>query len=324
MGDDRSGPSGLLHFDSGEASALGASARVAPAKPALRCRAIGEADLDAVVRLLGQAFPARSAAYWRRGFARHVARPLPADLPRYGFLLEADGEPVGVLLTLHTDQGFRPGGGVRCNLSSWYVDPRFRPQAALLDRLAMRNAGVTYVNVTPAPHTWPLLEATGYVRSVAGQILALPALARRHPGVSVRPVAAGDPLDDLDPYERRLLGDHIGYGCLGFVWSDGTESGPIVLQPRRIGLAGLLPGLEISCLQVIYCRSVADLPRIAAPLGRLMLTRHRTPLLLVDAAGPQAGLAGRFFEGRRVKYTRGPNPVAAGDLAYTEIVLFGP
>ena len=292
--------------------------------PTLRCRTIEEGDLDAVVRLLGHAFPARSEGYWRLGLARHVARPLAPHLPRYGYLLEADGEPAGVLLTLHTDQGFKPGGGQRCNLSSFYVDPRFRPQAALLDRIATRNRDITSLNVTPAPHTWPLLEANGYTRHVRGQILAVPSLAKRHAGISIRAVAADDSLDELDPGERRLVRDHVGYGCLGFLWSDGTRHAPLLLQPRRIGVARLVPRLRVPCLYVVYCGAIEDLPRLARPLGRLMVGRYRTPLLLVDAAGPVAGLPGRFFADRGVKYTRGPNPVTPGDLAYTEIVLFGP
>ena len=317
-------PSRRIRPSSGESRVAAGTLSQTAAKPALRCRSIDADDLEAVIRLLGRAFPARSASYWAAGFARHIARNHPADRPRFGFILEADGAAVGVLLTLHTEQDFRPGGGTRCNLSSWYVDPRFRPQAALLDRMAARNADVTYLNVTPAPHTWPLLKANGFVRHVRGQILAVPILARRHPGVSIRPVETDDPLDDLDAPERRLVHDHVGYGCLGFVWSDGETRGALLLQRRLIGLGGLVPGLRIPCLHVIYCRSVGDLARVAAPLGRVLLGRYRQPLLLVDAAGPVDGLPGRFFEGRGVKFTRGPTPLEPGDLAYTELVLFGP
>ena len=45
----------------------------------------------------------------------------------------------------------------------------------------------------------------------------------------------------------------------------------------------------------------------------------------IDANGPLVGLVGRFFADRRPKYYRGDGgPPRLGDLAETELVLFGP
>jgi hypothetical protein len=45
---------------------------------------------------------------------------------------------------------------------------------------------------------------------------------------------------------------------------------------------------------------------------------------MVDANGPIDGLLGVYFKGKRVKCARGSTPPRLGDLADTEMVLFGP
>jgi glycosyltransferase involved in cell wall biosynthesis len=291
----------------------------------LSCRVIEEGDREAVVDLLGRGFPDRPRSYWRQGLARHAARALPPGHPRYGYLLEADGAPVGVLLTLHTTTDFRAETVVRCNLSSWYVDPPFRSYAFVLDRMSLRHKDVTFLNVTPAPHTWAIQKARGFVRYCQGQMLAIPVLSRPRVGVSIRAVLAGDPLADLPPPERVVVTDHLSYGCLCFVWSDGVSSRPLILQGRTVGLTRLAPKFRLPIFQLIYCRSLDDLPRVSSALGRLLLRQYRIPWILIDSDGRIADLPGLFFKaGRQAKFVRSPRPVELGDLAYTELVLFGP
>ena len=289
----------------------------------VRCREIRSADLDAAVALLQQGFPERTDLYWRRGLARQATRALPAGYPVYGYLLEADGRPVGVLLTLYTTTDFRSETTVRCNLSSWYVEPAFRSYATLLDRMPFRDPSVTLFNVTPAPHTRAMHEARGFVRYGLGQILAFPVLSRVDGNIRMRVVTDLDPLDDLEPGGRALVRDHLSYGCVCLVWSDGNGSHPLVFQRCRISPGRLLFGGTLPCLHLIYCSSLVDLPRIAAVLGRILLRRFAIPWILLDAEAPVAGLPGRFFSGRAPRYARGPHPVGLGDLAYSEFVLFG-
>ena len=289
----------------------------------VRCREIRHRDLDAAVALLKRGFPERADSYWRRGLARQAARALPAGYPIYGYLLEADGRPVGVLLTLYTATDFRAETRVRCNLSSWYVEPAFRSYATLLDRMPFRDRGVTLFNVTAAPHTRAMHEARGFVRYGLGQILAFPALSRARQEIRVRVVTDLDALDDLDSGERALVRDHLSYGCLCLVWSNEHTSRPLVFQRCRVSLGKLLLGAKLPCLHLIYCSSLDDLPRISGTLGRLLLRRFAVPWILLDAEAPIAGLPGRFFPGRAPRYARGPHPVGLGDLAYSEFVLFG-
>lgn len=291
---------------------------------ALRCRPILRDDVEPVISLLQEGFPYRSRDYWRRGLARHLGRVLPAGYPEIGYLLEADGVAVGVLLTLYTSTEFRDGEGVRCNLSSWYVDPRFRSYATLLDRLPLRRKEVTFLNISPAPHTFALQEARRFTRYCRGQMLVFPLLSRPRADVHIRLVDAEDPLVDVGPSERTLIRDHLAYGCICLIWSDGGPARPLVLQRQKIGSGGLVPKLKLPVLHVIYCRTLDDIARVASALGRLLLRHFGMPWILLDVDQRIAGLAGPFLEGRGVKFTRGPHPVRLGDLAYTETVLFGP
>jgi hypothetical protein len=62
-----------------------------------RIRKISERDIEAIADLLTRGFIHRNREYWMRGLRRQGMRPLPPDTPRYGYLLENKGAPVGCL-----------------------------------------------------------------------------------------------------------------------------------------------------------------------------------------------------------------------------------
>ena len=285
----------------------------------IRCRQIGVSDLDSVIDLLERGFPSRTRDYWVRGLERHTGRPVPCGLPRFGYLLESDGKPVGVLLLLFTsfDVG-RDKPEIRCNLSSWYVEPAYRSCASLLVSVALRHKGVTYMNISPAPHTWPIIEAFGFTPFCSGQFTALPWLGRPRPGVRVREVQPGEIAEvALPAAERELMSAHAGYGCLGLVCTAPDGDHPFIFQ-RFMRWHDRVP-----CMRLIYCREVGDLVRFAGPLGRYLL-RRGIPLVMLDSNGPVAGLVGVYQDVKGRKYFKGPDKPRLGDLAYTELPLFGP
>lgn len=299
----------------------GEGGRAARAK--VRCRTIEDDDLDAVVRLLRVGFPDRSEAYWRTGLERHRSQPLPDDVPRYGYVLERDGAIVGVLLALYRTVTDEAGTHLRCNLSSWYVLPEFRALGTLLDGFAMRDRRVTYTNVSPAPQTWRMHEARGFKPVCSGQMLVMPLLAGFGRGRRVR-AATPESLRLLPEPEARLVADHIAYGCIGLVCSEGDRAWAVLFQRRAIKLRpGETRWPRLPCLQLVYRSTALDLPTFLGAIGRHLLLRHAMPWFVLDAVGKLPGLAGHFFDGRAPKYARGPNPPATGDLTYTEVVLFG-
>src|SRR5690349_1368608 len=65
-------------------------------------REIRESDLDAIGDLLTRGFVHRSREYWMRGLRRQSERALPPDTPRYGYMMEYQGVPVGCLLLIYS------------------------------------------------------------------------------------------------------------------------------------------------------------------------------------------------------------------------------
>jgi hypothetical protein len=284
----------------------------------VRCRRIEDADTERIVGLFTRGLaPSRPRRFWEEAIAYLASRTVPPGTPRYGFLLESEGTAVGAILQIFSCLPAREGAQptLRCNLSSWYVDPEFRSYAPLLVRQALNQTGVTYLNVSPAPHTRPIAEAQGYTRYAGGTFVALASVSAG-PKIPVRITAAKRPPQaPCKDYERELLNEHAVRGCTS-VWCETAERAyPFVFRIRR--LKGFIP-----CEQLIYCSDIEDFIRFARPLGRYLAVRGR-PLVILDANGPVAGLRGKYFVDKNPKFFKGAVQPRLGDLAYTEIALFG-
>jgi hypothetical protein len=284
---------------------------------AILCRPIAPGDLDGVAALLTRGFPDRTRSYWDTALLRLREREAPAGFPRYGYLLVATGRPVGVLLLIFAAT---PGAGaVRCNVSSWYVEPDFRSYASLLVSSALRAKGVTYLNISAASHTQPILQAQGYRRYSDGQAFVVPALAKPCANVVVRAVEPGDgePIEGLDAQTANLLRRHAGYGCISLICAGPEGSFPFVFV-RRPTARHLINAVQLS-----YCRDPTDFIRLAGNLGRFLLKRA-IPIVVIDANGRPPGLVGKYVAGKTPKYFKGPTRPVLGDLSDTELTLFGP
>jgi hypothetical protein len=287
--------------------------------PKIRCRRIEDGDADDVVTLLTRGFaPRRPRRFWEEVIGYLATRAVPAGAPRYGFLLECDGAAVGAILQMFSSLPVSDGcqATLRCNVSSWYVDAEFRSYAPLLVVQALKQKDVTYLNVSAAAHTHPIVEAHGYTRYADGVFVALACLSPAGPGIPVRIISAGRPTRaPFETYEHDLLRNHAACGCIS-LWCETAERAyPFVFRARRA------KGL-IQCAQLIYCRDVEDFVRFARPLGRYLAWRGR-PLVILDANGPVRGLLGRYFNDTMPKYFKGPVRPRLGDLAYTETAFFG-
>src|SRR5262245_15833790 len=125
--------------------------------PRVRCREIGVADIDSIVNLLAVGFRKRTRDFWMHAFRRLSEHPTPQGLPRYGYLLENKGTHIGVILLISSAIATNKVTRIRCNVSSWYVEPAFRSYAGMLVSRALRHKHVTYFNITPDRHTLPIL-----------------------------------------------------------------------------------------------------------------------------------------------------------------------
>jgi hypothetical protein len=287
----------------------------------LRSREISEADLDSVADLLTRGFVGRSRQYWMQGLRRQAARDVPNGYPRFGYMLDNGGTAVGVLLLIYTSSDDRGEATIRCNLSSWYVDPAFRNYAALLTKIAQRHNEVTYLNISAATWTWPIIEAQGFRPYCSGLFFSIPALSPVTRGMTVETIAPDvNAVEGLSGTEVELLTRHARYGCLSLVCRTPTGGPfPFILLPMRIRRGWIAP----PAMHLIYCRDPAEFVECAGAIGRALI-RHGKISVLLDANGPTAGLRGIFSRARGRKYFKGPRPPRLADLTDTELVLYGP
>ena len=292
------------------------SMRVVISVPGLRCRQIREADVDAVANLLARGFPNRNRRFWRDALAQLTRREPPGDLPKYGYLLASGDRMVGAILLICASVPSRQGETNRCNVSSWYVEPAFRAYAPFLVAQALRHKDVTYLNVSPAPHTRPIIEAQGFARYCDGVFVALPMLSGWFGGEKVKVLPAQrTPAAPFNDGDRDMLVAHAALGCISVWCETAGRAFPFVFRLRKV--RGVLP-----IAQLIYCRDIADFVRFAGPLGRYLALRG-LPLVVLDANGPIPGLVGIYRPGSMPKYFKGPQRPRLGDLAYTEYAMLG-
>ena len=283
----------------------------------IRCREIESPDIDGIVELLTRGFRVhhRSRDFWVCALRRLAEHSTPPGFPKYGYLLESENTPVGVILLIFSSMLVDGETRIRCNVSSWYVEPAFRSHAAMLVSRALKHKQVTYFNISPAPHTLPILDAQGYTRYCRGRFTAVPALSAGSHGSRIEVITRGiRPGEDLRSSEIELLLAHAHYGCASVICSSAEGRHPFVFAPRRkYGV--------VRFAYLIYCRDLKDFVRFAGPLGRFLAWRG-FPLVLLDANGPIDGLVGRYSD-KHPKYFRGLDVPRLGDLAYSERALFG-
>ncbi len=266
----------------------------------VRCRAIAETDLDGLADMLTRGFPRSRRDYWTAGFAKWKYLPVIAGVPRYGYVLDGGLGPVGVFLPISSRRGDR----IISNLSSWYVEPQWRAHSTLLISLATKLKHVTYLNASPAPHTWRTLQAQGFTPYNFGRsaVFALPGRG-----------AISDTIPDDLP-EAQLLRDHRAMGLTVLVVEKDGVTSPFVFQPRRLDKP------PVKTMDVLFCRGAEDLKRCAPALARHFLPRGVMGFLI---DGEVYGMFSRYVEGKEPRYYKGPWRPTLGDLAYTEKVIFG-
>jgi hypothetical protein len=284
----------------------------------VKCRQIDDADLPAAADCLARGFPHRPRPYWAAALERLRTRPAIDDYPRYGVLLEFDGHVVGVLLQIFFRRREGEHLAVYCNLSSWCTDPAYRGFGMALNSAATKRKEVTYVNVSPAPHTRPSIEAVGFRRYCDGQFICLPWLARSRGDAKVSAFAPDRPETALlSDYERDLLAEHAALGCRSLTVAADDGVHPFVFTKRKV-MRRLIP-----CEQLIYCRDLTEFVDYAGALGRYLLARGAV-LCVTDANQKLRGLLGRYLLNNGPKYFKGPTTPRLGDLSFTELTILGP
>ena len=290
-------------------------------RPQIRCREISEADLEGIAELLARGFYGRSRDYWLQGLRRQAAREVPTGYPRFGYMLDHEGRPAGVLLLIYSLREADGESAIHCNLSSWYVEPAFRNYAPMLTSVAQRHKDVSYFNISAAHWTWPIIEAQGFRPYCNGLFFSFPVLSRNIRGATVETVSSDTKsIEGLPAADAELLMRHAACGCISMVCRNSDGAFPFVFLPMRIRRGWISP----PAMQLIYCRDIAEYVACAGALGRALLLRQGKISVLLDTNGDVPGLIGFHTEKRGRKYFKGPHRPRLADLSDTELVLYGP
>lgn len=284
----------------------------------MKIRLITKDDLNAVLLLLCEGFPRRNHAYWAKALQHLDQRPEVAGYPKYGFLIEDQGAVQGVMLILTADLGPGFAGGLRSNLSSWYVRAPWRKFATFMLRAGLKAQGGCYTDLSPAPQVVQINAALGFAPYTGGSILLDARSAVTGGGGDV---TFWDGKTDaglaakLAPGLAAVARRHIGYGCTAMLLA--TQEGTHLALYRIKRLKKVLPAARF------VFGDPALLVASAGPLMRALLMRG-VPLAQIDAPVGLQPRAGRLMPSRDLRYATGGTPPLAGDLLETEIAVFGP
>ena len=201
----------------------------------LSSRQITEADFDSIATLLARGFPTHNREFWLTALQQLRRRSPPFELPKYGYVLEADDLIVGVILVISSTRRVNGRISARCNLSSWYVEPNYRSYAAMFRSLVIENSNVTYLNISPDPHIRPILEAQGFSRYCNGVFIATPTLRGLFSSAKTKVFHGSQhPEVDCDLMDQELLLEHAAYGCISLWCATSDTAYPFVFRRRLI------------------------------------------------------------------------------------------
>jgi hypothetical protein len=291
---------------------------LAPAPAKIRCRQITKQDLPAAAALLLEGFPRRKLQHWQSGLERMTERAVPENAPQLGYCLDVNGTLVGIILLIASERIVDGVTANFTNVASWYVKPEYRPYAHQLAAMALKNRTTSYLNVTAAPHTWPVVENQGYRKYCNGLFFGFALLAKPVAGVKFHSFAGVVGREDIKAWpDFALLQRHAAWGCEVVVAEEaGNFSGYIF---RRYAIRS--GAIKLPAMFVVKAPSQGELVRLAGNLGRHLL-KKAAPILVMDANGPVPGLIGHYTEKRGRKFVKGPNQPALCDLADTEFAVF--
>lgn len=274
----------------------------APANQRVRCRQIAENDLDALAELLTEGFPIHDRDHWLSGFRRIAGLAPVDDMPRFGHILESGDSIAGALLSISS----RRGEEVVSNVSGWYVRPAYRAHSTMLVSMATKRKDVTYLNVSPAPHTWRTLQATGWKPYNFGRSGTFPLFTAG--GGWVRQVIPAD------LPERPLLERHRAWGCVSLVCDKDGMLSPFIFKRRRLARP------PMPMMELIYCRATVEFERCAGTLARHFLARGYLGFIIDGKIG---SIPSYYATDKEPRFYKGPRLPRLNDLAYTEKVIFG-
>jgi acetoacetyl-CoA synthetase len=183
--------------------------------------------------------------FLRNGFVPHFAperlRGLfeyrwsePADKPNLGYLLRAGVEIVGFLGAVYAERPLSGRSVKTCNMTSWYVAPKFRWASMKLLYALMSQKEYAIINLSASPEVRRVMEALRFETIDFSKMVYLPwhfpaRLLQRGPEILTEKEAIAH---HLQADELRILRDHAPYQLRHYLLCSGDQHSYIVLKRR--------------------------------------------------------------------------------------------
>ncbi len=247
--------------------------------------------------------------------ARHIPRESPEDVfhryryrwpverPNNGFVLRRGGAIVGGLGAIYAMREIDEDSRLFCNLLDWYVLPEFRKESLRLLFAIIKQRDCTFTVFSAVQRVTKILRGFGFrVIDPETVVVCTAAYGLLQPGGRRRVVEADAVRSKLTPRQRALV-DHLAdaRSCHRVLLTgDSQPCVAVVRIAQRKGVRFATP---------VFLEAPAALADYLGPLGRWLLTRHRTFFLL---AGGRT-LPKRPLLSREVAEPR-PQMYLSGDL----------
>jgi hypothetical protein len=261
--------------------------------------------------VLTRGFPEKSESFWAEGLKKILSSPSRRDAEPVGFLMNIDGEDVGIVLTIPSE---RPGpGGTRnvFNLAAWYVDEPHRWLAPrMLQKVVAQDA--VFTDLTPSLAAQQINPRLGFdILNEGFQVFPLLWTALR-----ARQQARVISVDEakLPNEARATIDQHARLRCVVAVLQDGADHHPLIFSrmTRR-----KLPGAR-----VILTDSKKLIVDHLAVISRFLL-RNGMLFLVMDANRADAAAGGSIARWSAPTYVKGAADRNRIDHTYSELIFFG-
>lgn len=244
----------------------------APAAAA-RVQATQQEDLPEVCRFLHENLGRRfSADAWRASLTQSWA----AQRPNFGMHLRHDGQVVGVICAIYSDQVIDGREVQVCNPHSWVVLEPYRSHSIGLLLPLLKQRGYQFTMLTPNPKVAKVFEGLRF-RTLDDRLYHFPNLPGRG---SIDATAAGV-LARLQGADRRDFEAHAHLPWLHFA-AFGPRDAPCLVIYK------LTRWKRLPCAVLLHVSNPATLATAGGALRRHLLLRHRAVFSRVEGRFVQA------------------------------------
>lgn len=234
-----------------------------------------------------------------------------------GYALMEEGAVRGFIGVKLSEQEINGSKEKFCNITSWVVDEAHQSHGIFLLFPLLRLEGCTLTDFTPIDRVYTVLRKMGFKDLAAYTRVIPPSLMAAFGAKKCEIVFGEDVAPLLNGVDKKICDDHKSFAVHFCVKSDEGACYCVATRVRR---------RRIPFMQLHYIGNPAVFTAHAGRIaGRLCLKGRAAALIIDEAPGRYAGVAGSFLQKRGVPSVYKSEKLAPEDIAsvYSELILTG-